>query len=44
MTRLPNGPSRPISPIDLNEPPEEWVDEMTEDLPEEEQEEPVGPS
>jgi hypothetical protein len=44
MTRRPNGASKPIRPMPGDEPPEEWDEEVLEDLPEEEQEEPVPPT
>ena len=41
MTRPPSGASKPIRPMPDDEPPEEWDEEVLEDLPEEQQEEPV---
>lgn len=42
MNRLSNGVTTPIRPV-LDDPPDEWDEEVLEDLPEEEQE-PVAPS
>lgn len=44
MTRHPNGPARPQTPMPDDDPPEEWNEEILEDSREEDQQEPVPPS
>jgi hypothetical protein len=44
MTDLPNGKAQPFRPVPDDDIPETWDEEVIEELPEDEQEEPVPPS